>query len=1122
MAEVLAGVAVVGGVSTAVNWISSLWDYNRENFAFDRGQEQAAMYQQQGMRMNRYGQYREDIRELFTLVYSKIGVYLTISTLNLGFVIGMFYLGRLPGPEDFEKPDDHNPFWMTSLYGLCLSATGLAFVISIYLSVTAWMQAQSYCVRILTQHLRIPVPTDADVMAAASRYKEFESDQSQMRIPYVNTAGKVWFNKIQAILRGDHDDEEERMREHETMTVRKLPSRESHHSLGTLRPSVDGSHQEEDDPYRTRKYYIENERGEHKQIHTHRFMGVSPDIHNKLGPSLLVVEDLGHRAVPVKLLPHIRMFRHLQGMWQPYDAYARVCMVLGTVMLCLSLVHFGNIWYVRQLHEFQLGLVFTAAWTAAAIIVVCIEITIHNLAEYGMIGFIIASMFLSYFGALADEVIRRDINNGTTKDTYWSLTTGVIISNALGLGAYVCHVGFCFSFLHASRALDIPGFIKHLPHNFRNVHVIDVFAPMNNVMKKAIKSNLVYINPATKKKVKDVFATSRSHTQDDLSMYEKYVQENADIPPEFDDSIINAVHMRDHIAATMHRLFHNPNLRCNPKMSEIAEKFQREWNALTPLIPRRYPQFHQPSLGFGRMNSFGDNTFDHVSTKSFSSKAMDKLNYALEKQVAMFSKIVKQLDKDIKAKQPHVERGHKERMSCFGPKRKTRDKLEEDSDEAHYLSQSEDCHARSGSHHEHGLEDEKMVVGDKDDDTHTMAIAKRAFWDPPRAHIIFACVMYSICALYTGTCGYYVSIVARYHFDITPWKIYDPEDAAAEARLRGLTALPGGEYPQEALRRRLDQVTHSRGLLGELNNWRVSPRSEGVLIGCSDKDVYFNSEIDFAIGSRAPTDAPTDDASDAPTYVLGPTCGNNMYDAMAIAGDSIYVVHFDKKTQRNYMSRCIHSGDRKVVEYPPEPIHRLPHNDSGKIVSIDFEIQHETMVAALANGSYVVITRKGGQLISERELGTLEGLSQISVEPIDEASGFEFRRLLLVAENIVYQASFSPTASIGDYTMGVLQPECLHERVQGDRPTIHPRFQQLNSLNVKSIKFCTPPQRGDDQRSSQRGDDQYPQHAAAPTVDNTTTTVFVDSRPHERRTVNGERRRQVAVQIQNHWWVTDE
>merc|ERR1719221_742732 len=73
---------------------------------------------------------------------------------------------------------------------------------------------------------------------------------------------------------------------------------------------------------------------------------------------------------PVIALKHVRMYRKLQANWQSYDAYARVCMALGTNQL----LHAISYTCLGQLEETQDGwwpachcvVVFTTtAWVIA-------------------------------------------------------------------------------------------------------------------------------------------------------------------------------------------------------------------------------------------------------------------------------------------------------------------------------------------------------------------------------------------------------------------------------------------------------------------------------------------------------------------------------------------------------------------------------------------------------------------------------------------------------------------------------------------------------------------------------------------------------------------------------------
>lgn len=154
---------------------------------------------------------------------------------------------------------------------------------------------------------------------------------------------------------------------------------------------------------------------------------------------------------------------------------------------------------------------------------------------------------------------------------------------------------------------------------------------------------------------------------------------------------------------------------------------------------------------------------------------------------------------------------------------------------------------------------------------------------------------------------------------------------------------------------------------------------------------------------------------------------------------------------------------------------------------MDFETPHESLVAALADGRFVIINKKFGQWVTERVLGKLQGLSQIAVEPSNETSmdvmeespspsRFEMRRLLMIANDTVYHAPFSSTSS---------EENCLNGGIEVDLPEIDPRFQ----FHVKSVKFCQ-------------------QKEASVTTDGPASEIIY--------------RRRLAVQIRKHWWLTHE
>ncbi|KAF4729623.1 hypothetical protein FOZ62_001079, partial [Perkinsus olseni] len=90
----------------------------------------------------------------------------------------MFYKGRAP---------DLTPNWLFWPYAITMGAAIANLALSIWLSLHASVYAQVFCVRSLTQWLRLPVPSAQEVADGAARLKDFESNgvTSFLRVPVV-------------------------------------------------------------------------------------------------------------------------------------------------------------------------------------------------------------------------------------------------------------------------------------------------------------------------------------------------------------------------------------------------------------------------------------------------------------------------------------------------------------------------------------------------------------------------------------------------------------------------------------------------------------------------------------------------------------------------------------------------------------------------------------------------------------------------------------------------------------------------------------------------------------------------------------------------------------------------
>jgi hypothetical protein len=84
----------------------NLFLYNRETYFFNRGINQARIYQTQKMRIEQLELYREDLRDLYELTVARVDNYLIANTIVLVFCAGIFYEGRLPSGREMSPDGD--------------------------------------------------------------------------------------------------------------------------------------------------------------------------------------------------------------------------------------------------------------------------------------------------------------------------------------------------------------------------------------------------------------------------------------------------------------------------------------------------------------------------------------------------------------------------------------------------------------------------------------------------------------------------------------------------------------------------------------------------------------------------------------------------------------------------------------------------------------------------------------------------------------------------------------------------------------------------------------------------------------------------------------------------------
>lgn len=167
------GEAMAGAAAGA----HALWSYNRGNFLYDRRMRQETEYKILEWRRTQAQLWRSDVRDIIGLTERKMDNYLIVSTLQLAMVLGLFTEGRLePG----------TPPWLLHFYMLTLGAAFLYLLMSVWLAMHASIAATCSSVRLLTQFVRLPVPTWQQLESMRTYANSFETMEAgnMFRVPF--------------------------------------------------------------------------------------------------------------------------------------------------------------------------------------------------------------------------------------------------------------------------------------------------------------------------------------------------------------------------------------------------------------------------------------------------------------------------------------------------------------------------------------------------------------------------------------------------------------------------------------------------------------------------------------------------------------------------------------------------------------------------------------------------------------------------------------------------------------------------------------------------------------------------------------------------------------------------
>lgn len=412
---------VLGAASAAAASISggglTLFDYNRKNFLYDRKMRQETEYQIMDFRIKQAELWREDVRDIIGLTSVKMDTYLIVNAVQLGFCVMAFCEGRLAAGT---------PQWLIGCHTLSLAGAFMYLLMSVWLSMHASVTAKSYEVRLLTQHVRLPVPTWAALEGARTYSSTFEKVESRQmfRMPFA-------MGTQENVLRSSVPE-----------GARDRPVALPGPPTGTL--SADASQAAEapagDAP-------------------------TSSDLWGLEGPGDSIYELDGSVRADPQRLRHLGLVREALQYWQSYDGFARVAMSMGTNQLVTALAYYVIGYVLISNHAVIASWLVVMLFMVIAAALIRLDMSLTGLEYRVSVVLVISGPCLL---AVAAEQWSRHTQVG---DEIVDIITPI---------AYLVHAMWLTFLLYISKVSEQKGGAL-LPTGFRSVMYIDVFGWIKNL-----------------------------------------------------------------------------------------------------------------------------------------------------------------------------------------------------------------------------------------------------------------------------------------------------------------------------------------------------------------------------------------------------------------------------------------------------------------------------------------------------------------------------------------------------------------------------------------------------------------------------------------------------------------
>jgi len=444
---------LLGAAWTVGNAATTAYNYNMSRFQFDANQRIKLSYQLQDMRNALWHLFREDIRDLFGITTWNLRTYMTISTLFTGYILHMIWEGLKEFPSD--------PPWLVVFYCNCLYTAIAYAVLAVWLAMHGTLAAHAGEVKVLTQAVRPPIPTRAEIIACATDLSEYETAglSTLFRVPnLLNWRGNAApsQNHREACATGGDNArggglEAECQRQQDAQATPCSATNDRVHEAESKPPNATWA-----------TYSEHTNDSQEMQKESERIARLLEGSDGAPGRSAL-------------LNTHVAIFRQLQTTYLTFEAYSRVSLLVASFWLMLIFAYF-ILAHLMAKHDTE-SMVSRhpeiVSWTGACVLPF-IAVIVFNLDMYVEKKSMRLMMLVVLAGPLV-ATLAISLWNANRKYRMTSGREGTyvpdIVPEALALVACLLHLVWELLLLWQAR----PGGAAKLPMSFRAVQYSDLF-----------------------------------------------------------------------------------------------------------------------------------------------------------------------------------------------------------------------------------------------------------------------------------------------------------------------------------------------------------------------------------------------------------------------------------------------------------------------------------------------------------------------------------------------------------------------------------------------------------------------------------------------------------------------